>query len=225
MKPRIMVYIPLNPTHPRIEARTLQSVMAIDWDTPFEVVLGREDRAEIPDTPGKYASLTAKYNQAATLALSGGYDSLLTIEADMVIPAMALRRMTLVNADVVYGLYCSRRPGRRQGSDRWLIFSDVNINPFTVKKLAADAGMRKQIWGEVVESQGIGLGCTLINRQVLEQIPFRCPDPEVSCDWYFAYDCQRTGFTQAHDCGVVCGHIDGDATYWPDPERGFWVEG
>jgi hypothetical protein len=49
---------------------------------------------------------------------------------------------------------------------------------------------RGAMWGKVVASAGVGLGCAF-------------------------------GFTQAHDCGVVCGHIDGYRTLWPDVSHGY----
>ena len=79
--------------------------------------------------------------------------------------------------------------------------------------------------GDLIKADGVGMGCTLIRRHVMERLPFRCPNPVVCNDWYFLVDCQAEGFTQAHDCGIACGHIDDGKTYWPDPENGYWVEG
>jgi len=224
---RVLIYCPLNPRHPRIYPETLQSILALDWDKPLEIVFGRDDMSYTPHTDEKYTNLTAKYNRARLLALAGGYDALLTIEADMIVPSMALQRMSRVDADVIYALYCSRRPGRRVGPSRWLVFSEVsgeNGNGFRAAKAERTPDNRRALWGSVVESKGMGLGCTLIRRQVLEKIHFRCPDPEVSNDWYLSLDCQAHGFSQAHDCGVVCGHIDEDAVLWPDIERGCLIE-
>src|SRR3990167_3365336 len=143
---RILVYCPMNPQPPRIYPATLQSLLALDWSEPFEVMLGREDMPEMPDAAGKYANLVAKYNWARVMALAGEYDYLLTVEADMIVPQMALRRMTAVDADVVYGLYVSRRAGRRRiGSSRWLIFSEVSGKEqgFSNRKMAETVDERR----------------------------------------------------------------------------------
>lgn len=213
---RIMVYTPLSPTHPRIETQALQSILALDWDQPLEIVLGREDMERRLPEGEAFQNITGKYNQARGLMLAGNYDAMLTVEADMVIPQMTLRRLTEIDADVAYGLYCSRRKGRK-----WLIFDRVTEHPFECDYMED----RQEIWGQVVESKGMGMGCTLIHRHVMERLPFRCPNPVVCNDWYLSVDCQQEGFTQAHDCGVVCGHIDDGHTYWPDPEKGYWMEG
>jgi hypothetical protein len=217
---KIMVYTPLAPTHPRIEAQTLQSILALDWDTSFEVVLGRDDMAGRLPEGEAFQNITGKYNWARTMMLAGNYDVMLTVEADMVIPQMTLRRLTEIDADVAYGLYCSRRKGRK-----WLIFDRVIEHPFECDYMAETPDERKEIWGQVVESKGMGMGCTLIRRHVMERLPFRCPNPVVCSDWYFSVDCQAEGFTQVTDCGIACGHIDDGKTYWPDPDKGYWVEG
>jgi hypothetical protein len=217
---KIMIYTPLSPTHPKIETQTLQSILALDWDEPVDIVLGREDMdRRLPESEA-FQNITGKYNRARGLMLAGNYDAMLTVEADMVIPAMTLRRLTQVDADVAYGLYCARRKGRK-----WLIFNRVTEHPFKCDYMASTIEERDEIWGHVVDSVGMGLGCTLIHRRVLERIPFRCPNPVVCNDWYLSVDCQKEGFTQAHDCGIVCGHIDGDRVYWPDRDNGYWVEG
>ena len=217
---RIMVYTPLAPTHPRIETQTLQSILALDWDHPIDIMLGREDMERRLPEGEAFQNITGKYNWARGMMLAGNYDAMLTVEADMIIPSMTLRRLTNIDADVAYGLYCSRRKGRK-----WLIFDQAEEHPFECNYMVDTPAERNEIWGGVVESKGMGMGCTLIHRRVLERIPFRCPNPVVCNDWYLSVDCQKEGFTQAHDCGVVCGHIDDGQTYWPDPDNGYWMEG
>lgn len=86
----------------------------------------------------------------------------------------------------------------------------------------------KEVWGKVAETKGVGMGCTLIHRNVLEAIEFRnAPNDEVADDWLFSLDCVEHGFKQMHDFGVVCGHImpDGNVV-WPNPQSpgGYDVE-
>ena len=72
-----------------------------------------------------------------------------------------------------------------------------------------------------IKAFGMWLGCTLIGRDVLEAIPFRVRDQWIANDWYFAIDAAKMGFSQKHDCSVVCGHIDGYRTLWPDVTHGY----
>ncbi len=149
------------------------------------------------------------------MALDSGYDALWTVEADMIVPPDALRRLAAVDADVAYGLYVSRH-GRLQ----WLAYLSVTEHSGTSISVLPERA--REAWGKVIETQGAGMGCTLIHRHVLEAIPFRrISGTQLANDWYFSLDCIAHGFRQAHDMGCVCGHIQGlpsPKIYWPDPD-------
>lgn len=213
---KVLLYSPLNPTVPRVYARTLQGIITQDWPFPMEIVFGKHDQ-----TNGQHAydNLIDKHNQARRMALEGGYDALFLVEADMVIPQNALLRLAAIDTDVAYGLYVSRH-----GSHQWLAFS--SLRDHTGKSIDRDRRYCAQVWGKVIETKGVGMGCTLIRRNVLEKIEFTrrgsCAD-----DWYFSLDCIEAGFTQKHDLGVVCGHIlgsNGAGTAWPNIHKQEMVE-
>jgi hypothetical protein len=82
------------------------------------------------------------------------------------------------------------------------------------KTQAQQAYAQKQI----IEIAGVGLGCTAIQRHVLETIPFTRRGQACN-DWYFAVDCQYHDFVQRCDMGLVCGHMTTDPSpriLWPD---------
>lgn len=156
-------------------------------------------------------NLTQKQNTARKVALDGQYSHLLFVEEDMIIPQDALIRLLECDADVAYGLYCFRRPPHL-----WSAFSVINEEDMvglaihTNPEIASKAIENK----EIVHVDGVGFGCTLINRKVLKDLSFRIgwdephPGGEIShSDFYFAVDCIRAGYTQRCHTGVVCGHI------------------
>jgi len=69
----------------------------------------------------------------------------------------------------------------------------------------------QQGWLEV---SGVGFGCTLIYRRVLEKLEMRGGDHPAP-DNYFATDCLRAGFKQVCRFDVQCGHINNDVILWP----------
>lgn len=151
-------------------------------------------------------AITAQYNEARRLVLDNGYDSLLTVECDMLPPPNAIRRLRNCNADIAYGLYVLRRPPWE-----WNAYSVMEgMAAWPLSKVEDRAGIE---WGEVVDVDGIGLGCTLIQRRALEVMRFRADgllhsDGNRSyCDWYASEDWRAAGFTQRCDTSVVCGHI------------------
>lgn len=182
----------------------------------MDIHYGRGDLIANPSWTEKNDNITYKYNTARKMALDGGYDALFTVEADMILPPLALERMTRIEADVVYGLYVSRH-----GKHPWLAFSRVTPEIRGSKSFDEYPDLMQAAWGRAVETVGVGMGCTLIWRHVLEAIPFRNTDELIANDWYFSLDLQAGGYMQKHDCGVVCGHIEGDRVYWPDPLKGY----
>lgn len=203
--------------------RAMASMYGLEWEGQLDYLLltGGDDPAKPVD------NITRKYNQARDVALKNGYDALLTQESDTIVPRDALMRLAMMNADVAYGLYVWRR-----GQPFWTAYSKVTERRGT--PISKDRDEARRIWGKVIETKGVGMGCTLIHRHVLEAFPFRKNDyMSWCCDWALALDCQKEGFVQRHDLGVVCGHIERDPglggmskgypyssrVLWPDPEE------
>jgi hypothetical protein len=167
-----------------------------------------------------------KYNAGRTKALEGGYDAMLTIESDMVVPQDAITRLLACDADVAYGMYIFRRMPYAWSAYSYM-FEEARMTGIPLSNVPERA---RADWGKVVDVDGVGLGCTLIKRHVLEASPFRADGglhadgTRSHCDWYFAIDVLNAGFTQRCDTGLLCGHIteldrDGKvnpSVLWPD---------
>jgi hypothetical protein len=200
---KILIYVPLAPNRPRIYARTITSLFTLNYKPYVDIVFGKQDEIITSDHnhDNKYANIRDKHNHARDIVLNNDYDAVLFVENDMIIPEDALDRLLEVNADVAYGLYISRHGWRR-----WLAFK--SISDIAGVSFSNDPQYAKQQWGNVVTTEGVGMGCTLIKRNVLERISFRThPENLVADDWMFAIDCKDNGFIQKHHLGVVCGHI------------------
>lgn len=225
---KILVYCPLNPSYPRLWGRTVQSIFRLEWDKPLDWMFSANDN------PHKqpYENVTHNYNRARARVLEGGYDALLTIESDMIVPDFALRALVQADVDVAYGLYVWRH-GRR----KWSAYSEIGET--AGKSVSDNAEYARSIWGQIIPVEGVGLGCTLIYRDVLEAVPFRLyaeddilrtTDGEYRldkhkafcCDWLFALDCLEIGAIQKCNTAVVCGHCSYQPwpqIIWPDPQQ------
>ncbi len=206
MTKRILIAVPTAPNG--VHPLTLKSLMALAWGGELDYLILRCDKPQ----RAHYDDLAYKLNTAREWALLGDYDALLIVEADMVVPPYALQRLVKVRgADIVYGLYCSRR-----GQHPWLAFNALN----------PDTPMAHDGWGKAVKSAGVGTGCTLIRRKALEQLIFRAEAGGQAPDYYMALDAAEAGLRQKHDLGVVCGHIlsaDPLRIVWP-AEDGHYIE-
>lgn len=152
-------------------------------------------------------NLTAKHNRMRADVLDGGYDALLTLEADMIVPSDALVKLAAVEADVVYAAYCSR--------SHPMVLTFPQIDGYKGRSIGADAETYRPLFGTVIESEGVGFGCTLIRRKVLEAVEFRRDvssemKRKFADDWTFALDVKAAGFKSATHLGVLCGHIQRD---------------
>lgn len=203
----VLTYVPLAPRTPRIYARTIASIFKARWPSSMPIIFGREDEPK----ESKYANIVKKHNEARALCLRGGYDGLMLVENDMILPEDTFEKLCRPDFDVMYGLYVGRH-----GWQKWLAFFYITdhggVSFSDDKERALDA------WGKVKVTQGVGMGCTFINRHVLEKIEFRYdPHELVADDWLFSLDCIKHGFSQAHDFSVVCGHMKPRGEIlWPD---------
>lgn len=165
-----------------------------------------------------YENILHQYTKARDRALTGGYDALFTVESDMIVPPDALQSLLACESGVAYGLYVFRHTRHN-----WSAYTSIAER--SGRSISEDAYWAKAVWGTVQDVSGVGLGCTVIRREVLESVPFRlfddAPD-KTSCDWAFAYDCDQAGITQRCDLGVVCGHQSYKPypmIIWPDPNE------
>jgi hypothetical protein len=196
---------------------TVRSAFLQQWDGTLDFLF-----LSGGDTEDGYQNVTDKYERARAQALNGGYSHLFCVEADMIIPPDALAKLALLDTDVAYGLYCWRHG---QALGMWSAYPIL-----TQRKgysLSHNKDAARDCWGQLAKVAGVGLGCTLIARRVLEAITFHHalgdanrPIP-VHCDWCLSEDCQRLGFTQVMDLSVVCGHIldtSPRTVVWPDAD-------
>jgi len=67
--------------------------------------------------------------------------------------------------------------------------------------------------GQLHEAQQLGLGCAMIHRDILKQIPFRIDETDkknTHADSFFYEDCRKLGVKLLFDTSVTCVHKNGD---------------
>ena len=235
-KARILALTPAHPTY-GIMPQTWQSIRAaiMAYDGPIDWIITHGDNPHAI----KNDNIVYHHNRARQMVLEGNYDALLSIEADMIVPPDTVQRLLETGADVSYGLYVWRH-----WPERWSAYTDVEL--FSGYSLALRPDLARKHWGKIITVKGLGMGCTLIRRNVLAALEFRLYegnpddwlvqeygehmrangiDPErprrtMFCDdWMLALEAERGGFSQRAHLGVACGHIGNDGVYWPDPNE------
>jgi len=186
--------------------RSFDSIMAQDWDWQVDhLVMTGGDRwlhgAHARSTA--YLNIARKYERAREIAVTCGYDAIWQVESDIIVPPDALRKLAQTDGDIIYGLYVWRH-----GGPKWSWYTTLTERR-GVSVVDTDINLARKSWDRVVESVGVGDGCTFIRRSAFTQITRHAPSNGwVSCDWMMSLDAQRLGLQQKHHLGVICGHID-----------------
>jgi hypothetical protein len=219
LTPRILA---VTPRYRRLGRAIVAAIRMIDAaPCPVEHLDMANDQPFGREGPGRTGNLNVLYlySRAREIFLRGDWTHMLTLEDDIVPPADAISKLLACDAPVAYSLYCWRRVGHPWSLYR-ILFEDSGASWIKDRPLEAERLARN---GEVRDVMGLGLGCTLIRRDVLEQIAFRQPATgRAACDWYFALDVGKAGIQQVGHFGVACGHIRMDPSpkiIWPDPDE------
>jgi len=141
-------------------------------------------------------------------ALQFGFDYLLMVDSDIVLPRDALTMLLSIDKDIVLGWYPRKRSTTGQTELFALGHSDfVDTNNINVKDIQGDAP---------VEIKGGGLGCALIKTSVFTTLGcgpwFKYVEYEsgdvLSEDNYFCDVATKCGFKIYYHPQVRCGHVN-----------------
>lgn len=193
----LLIFTPTYGDGPRPE--TMASVSQQVTDIPFV----HEVSWQTPIPGEKFRNVVRQYQRAWQMALDGGYDALLTVEHDMVIPANAVQKLWETDAPVVYGVYMLRHGTPTLSA--WQYVNNKNLGMSLSLYPQEVKAAKQRGWVEVC---GVGWGCTLIRREVLQRLTVHGNDEHDAGDLAFGIDCVRAGIKQIARFDVPCGHFD-----------------
>jgi hypothetical protein len=148
--------------------------------------------------------MRASHQYCADLAIDKGYSHLLHLESDVIAPPETIDQLIQHNLPVVGALYYrDSGKSRRLMAQRHIMRSPKNI--ITENFLPEDDVCF--VDGTLKKVASIGLGCVLINVDVLKKIKFRYIEgEEAHPDTYFSEDCFRNGIKIMADTSLICKH-------------------
>lgn len=143
-------------------------------------------------------------NMIADEALRYGFDYVLMVDADIIVPAGTLEIMLKDRVDVCLGCY----PRRNTENGTFELFKNTSkdyIETFSFDELNAQKGK--------IDVKGGGFGCALVRTEVFKKLDrpyFRYVEYDtgevLSEDNYFCGKAREAGFKVQADTGVMCGH-------------------
>ena len=215
---RILIYCPVY----RLEPETVHAILTLDrGEHAIQVLFDHEN----PPGGDERLTILYKYSRMRGLLLARdietGFDAVLIIESDIIPPKDALLKLVDCNSDLATGLYMFRRsepyvcnaaryiPGKDWADQSYSLFPDDLL----------------KIWGKKIRVSGLGIGCILIQRHVMEGVPF-VDCSQVHCDWGFSRDVLRRGYKTICDMSIICGHKRPDGMIiWPTQDGHILTKG
>jgi hypothetical protein len=180
---------------------TVASVVAQRWAGTLEWEVGRRN----PYPPPDVRNVAHQVQVMRWRFLAGSYDALWLVEHDMTCGPNTLQTLYDTDADVVYAPYLLRHG--RPVSSAWRYENARNLGE-SLSLYPAELAQARQAGHAKVS--GIGFGCTLMRRHVVQAIEFR--GNEHAPDIPFAQDALRLGYTSIARFDVAAGHIHGEVT-------------
>ncbi len=141
-------------------------------------------------------------NQIVEHALEVGYDYIMWIDSDMILPKDTLMKLLSHDKDIVSGVYTHKLIGgkdavaKRYKKDEEDIYEDIPLKEITAKE-------------QLIEIDGVGFGCVLTKVDVFRNIekPYFVYKPDFGEDIYFCRKAQEKGYKIFLDTSILCGHI------------------
>jgi hypothetical protein len=165
------------------------------------------------DKGERYNDGTERLKLARDQFLAGPWDAMLVIDDDLILPPDSYARLRKHHVQVVMGMTVRRTPDHHWSV---VISSDDGINGYVT--LDQDPDLARDVWGRTIQVWGCGHNPTLIQREVIEKIPFRREPGEHGADRFFAFDCNQARIPIFCDTSLIVGHHDGNDWYVPDIE-------
>jgi hypothetical protein len=205
----------VTPVHTKINEHTLRCIYeldipdgyTVDYFQPWQGYTTKDDKGNY-DPRGRN-NLTDKQNKARDIAVLMGYDYMLFVEEDMIIPPNTIQLLLDCNSGVAYGMYVFRY--HPYITSCWLGIDEANIAGISISNFP---DVYKANFDSIIDCDGVGFGCTLIHKDVFSWLPFRVGWQDHTStgeiphsDMFFSVDCIKHGVQQRCNLSCKCGHI------------------
>lgn len=190
---RILIAVP---TFENISPETFKSIYGIQSDhiLAFDYCKG-------------YDCAKARCNIAKE-AMSGGFDYVLMIDSDIIVPSDVVDLLLSDPVDVCVGVY--PRKNTTEGQTEVFKFTEKDFTDrFTYAELSEYVNRCNRL-----PVKGSGLGCAMINTDVFNKIPFPwfkyvtyADGSVLSEDLYFSDQLRKHDITMYVDPRIRCGHL------------------
>jgi len=142
-------------------------------------------------------------NKAACRAIDGGYDAVLFLDSDQMIPIDTLEKLLACNTDISAGWAMQA-----------VLDNRTNISKYDQGRMYYEFILRNELPAGVISVDAVGFACVLIKTSVLRKLPYpyfryvEYPTRDVlSEDLYFCNTAKEHGFGILCDTSLKLGHV------------------
>lgn len=165
-------------------------------------IIGMEREGRIGVFCPQSYSIDASRNLIVEHALEIGYDYIMWVDSDMILPKNTLTTLMSHGKDIVSGVYAYKLlRGENAVAKRWKdkekdIYEDIPLKEIREKE-------------QLMEVNGIGFGCVLTKVDVFRHIkkPWFKFTTDMGEDIYFCRKAQKAGYKVFLDTSILCGHV------------------
>jgi N-methylhydantoinase A/oxoprolinase/acetone carboxylase beta subunit len=236
-KKRILIGCPVHDGNRWCIERYIQAVRSLDHDGfDYDILLADNSKddvffqeltskgiktVKVPYKETARERIKDSRNALRDEAITGGYDHLFSLEADLVVRKDTLMRLLSHRTDIITAYYgtdviVTLKMKNTQEIKKALINMPIiylQSSPDKVRR----ANPKEILDRGVIQIGAMGLGCALISRQVLEKIKFRLEDGKKACDdMFFCIDAKKAGYNLYLDSDHKIEHEHRD---WGDIKR------
>ena len=185
----------------------MKTLIAIPTSRDIEIqcaasIIGMEREGRIGVFCPQSYSIDASRNLIVEHALEIGYDYIMWIDSDMILPKNTLTTLTSHDKDIVSGVYAYKLIGAENAVTKRFkdkakdIYEDIPLKEITESK-------------RLIEVDGVGFGCVLTKVDVFQHIkkPWFRYTPNMGEDIYFCRKAQKAGYQVYLDTSILCGHV------------------
>lgn len=236
--PRVLVGVTTYEAKDYIFDRCMQSIAAFDYDN-FDVMVvdnsksfdyflklkrrGYQNVFHVDRGKNSREALTKSQNYIRAKMLEGGYDYLLFVESDLLPPPDTIIRLMGYGKPVVGSTYMI---GTGDYQVPCIFLDDIRKEGFKATRplgiKVEDDGRKLRnpreiemflnTGGPIKQAHGVGFGCTLIKREIIEKYGFWCDErfDDKHSDVYFYLDLSRDRVPVFVDITGVVPHFPSD---------------
>jgi len=173
-----------------IETECVTSLFEMEKTGDIELVIPKSYSVDV----GR--NIIAKYAQ------ENGFDYIMWVDSDMILPKNTLVRLLSHDKDIVAGVYSYKVLGNKEVvAKRFQDETREEYDNLTIKEIKESSGL--------IEVDGFGFGCVLTKTSMFDKIPYPwfIYTQEMGEDIFFCRKAQNEEYKLWLDTDVICGHI------------------